>query len=327
MPNVTIIGAGSVEFTIDVLSNILSFDDLADVSVVLHDIDEARLETAGRIGARINEAKGGRATIETQLDRRKALDGADYAINEIQVGGRDAFLIDFAIPSRYGVRQTIADTLGIGGISRGLRTLPVMIDIGNDMADVCPDATLLNFTNPMAMVPWAVYDGSRFDRVVGLCHSVLLHARVHGRDGRRADGRDRVPDVGLQPPGVRHAVRARRRGPLPGARRRDRGRPGRTGPPRPGPALQGAGVLPDRVERALGGVRVVVHAARRPDRAVPHPGRRLHRTHRGGAGGLPRDRRASSRRASRSKPSRGASSPPTSSIRSRPARREPSTRT
>ena len=99
MPNVTIIGAGSVEFTIDVLSNILSFDDLSDVSVVLHDIDEARLETAGRIGARINEAKGGRATIETQLDRRKALDGADYAINEIQVGGRDAFLIDFAIPT------------------------------------------------------------------------------------------------------------------------------------------------------------------------------------------------------------------------------------
>ena len=173
MPNVTIIGAGSVEFTIDVLSNILSFDDLTDVSVVLHDIDEARLETAGRIGARINEAKGGRATIETQPDRRKALDGANYAINEIQVGGRDAFLIDFAIPSRYGVRQTIADTLGIGGISRGLRTLPVMIDIGNDMADVCPDATLLNFTNPMAMVPWAVYDGSRFDRVVGLCHSVF----------------------------------------------------------------------------------------------------------------------------------------------------------
>jgi len=173
MPNVTIIGAGSVEFTIDVLSNILSFDDLSDVSVVLHDIDESRLETAGRIGARINEAKGGRATIGTQPDRRKAFDGADYAINEIQVGGRDAFLIDFEIPSRYGVRQTIADTLGIGGISRGLRTLPVMIDIGNDMADVCPDATLLNFTNPMAMVPWAVYDGSRFDRVVGLCHSVF----------------------------------------------------------------------------------------------------------------------------------------------------------
>ena len=119
MPKVTIIGAGSVEFTIDVLSNILSFEDLADVTVVLHDIDEARLETAGAIGKHINAAKGGRATIETQLDRRKALDGTDYAINEIQVGGRDAFLKDFEIPSRYGVRQTIADTLGIGGISRG----------------------------------------------------------------------------------------------------------------------------------------------------------------------------------------------------------------
>lgn len=173
MPKVTIIGAGSVEFTIDVLSNILSFEDLDDITVALHDIDEARLETAGTIGDRVNEAKGGRATVETHPDRRKALDGADYAINEIQVGGRDAFLKDFEIPGRYGLRQTIADTLGIGGISRGLRTLPVTIDIGNDMADVCPDATLLNFTNPMAMVPWAVYEGSRFDRVVGLCHSVF----------------------------------------------------------------------------------------------------------------------------------------------------------
>ena len=139
MPNVTIIGAGSVEFTIDVLSNILSFDDLTDVSVVLHDIDEARLETAGRIGARINEAKGGRATIETQLDRRKALDGADYVINEIQVGGtRRVPASTSTIPSRYGVRQTIADTLGIGGIFRGLRTLPVLIGIGERHGERVP---------------------------------------------------------------------------------------------------------------------------------------------------------------------------------------------
>ena len=217
MPNVTIIGAGSVEFTIDVLSNILSFEDLADVSVVLHDIDEARLETAGRIGARINEAKGRRATIETQSDRRKALDGADYAINEIQVGGRDAFLIDFAIPSRYGVRQTIADTLGIGGISRGLRTLPVMIDIAQRHGRRVPRRDAAELHEP---------DG---DGAVGRLRGLavrsrgrplplgLLHARVPGRDGRRADGRDRVPDVGLQPPGVRHAVRARRRGSLSGA--------------------------------------------------------------------------------------------------------------
>ena len=173
MLKVTIIGAGSVQFTLDVVSHILSFEDLDHVSIALHDIDAGRLETAGAIGKHINERTGGRATIGTYLDRRAALDGADYAINEIQVGGRDAFLLDFEIPSRYGVRQTIADTLGIGGISRGLRTLPVVIDIANDMADVCPQGTLLNFTNPMAMVPWAVYEGSRFDRVVGLCHSVF----------------------------------------------------------------------------------------------------------------------------------------------------------
>jgi alpha-galactosidase len=177
MPKVAIIGAGSVEFTLDVLSHTLSFEDLDDVRVALHDIDEARLETAGAIGGYVNEATGGRATIETTLDRRAALDGADYVINEIQVGGRDAFLIDFEIPTRYGIRQTIADTLGIGGISRGLRTLPVMVSIGNDMADLCPHGTLLTFTNPMAMVPWAVYEGSRFDRVVGLCHSVFY---THG---------------------------------------------------------------------------------------------------------------------------------------------------
>jgi alpha-galactosidase len=173
MPKITIIGAGSVEFTLDVLSNTLSFEDLDDITFALHDIDEARLQTVGMIGSHINDATGRRATIETYLDRRAALDGADYVINEIQVGGRDAFLIDFEIPSRYGVRQTIGDTLGIGGISRGLRTLPVLIDIGNDMADLCPRGLLLNFTNPMAMAPWAVYEGSRFDRVVGLCHSVF----------------------------------------------------------------------------------------------------------------------------------------------------------
>jgi alpha-galactosidase len=172
MPKITIIGAGSVEFTRNVLSDILSFEELDDVTVALHDIDPDRLATAEAMGRFVNERTGGRAKIVSDLDRRAALEGTDYAINEIQVGGRDAFLLDFEIPSRYGLRQTIADTLGIGGISRGLRTLPVMVAIGNDMADVCPQGYLLNYTNPMAMVPWAVYEGSRFERVVGLCHSV-----------------------------------------------------------------------------------------------------------------------------------------------------------
>jgi alpha-galactosidase len=169
---VTIIGAGSVEFTRNVLADILSFDELEGVAVALHDIDADRLATAEAMARYTNDSTGAGATIESHLERRSALDGADYAINEIQVGGRESLLLDFAIPKRYGLRQTIADTLGIGGVVRGLRTLPVMIAIGNDMADVCPDAWLLNYTNPMAMVPWAVYEGSRFSRVVGLCHSV-----------------------------------------------------------------------------------------------------------------------------------------------------------
>jgi len=172
MPKITIIGAGSVEFTKNVLADILTFDELGDITVALHDINPERLETAEAMARYTNDATGGRAKIESHLDRRAALDGTDYAINEIQVGGRDALLVDFAIPKRYGLRQTIADTLGIGGVIRGLRTLPVVVSIGNDMADVCPRAWLLNYTNPMAQVPWAVYQGSRFSRVVGLCHSV-----------------------------------------------------------------------------------------------------------------------------------------------------------
>ncbi len=103
---------------------------------------------------------------------RGALDGADYAINEIQVGGYAATLRDFEIPKEHGLRQTIADTIGIGGIFRGLRTIPVAVGIGNDMHELCPDAWLLNYTNPMAMVPWSVYAGTPFRNVVGVCHSV-----------------------------------------------------------------------------------------------------------------------------------------------------------
>src|SRR5262249_16066406 len=104
--------------------------------------------------------------------RRPVLDGARYAINEIQVGGYDATRLDFDIPARYGVRQTIADTLGIGGIFRGLRTIPVVTGLAEDMHRLCPGAYLLNYTNPMAMLPWAVYEGTPFTNVFGLCHSV-----------------------------------------------------------------------------------------------------------------------------------------------------------
>jgi alpha-galactosidase len=122
--------------------------------------------------------------VTASADRGAALDGARYVINEIQVGGYGATRLDFDIPARYGVRQTIGDTLGIGGIFRGLRTIPVVTGLAEDMHRLCPDAYLLNYTNPMAMLPWAVYEGTRFSNVFGLCHSVRdTHAFLAGLVG------------------------------------------------------------------------------------------------------------------------------------------------
>ena len=118
------------------------------------------------------EAVGREVDVEAHLERRPAVEGADYVVNEIQVGGYDATRKDFDIPKRFGLRQTIADTIGIGGVFRGLRTIPVLVGIGNDMAELCPDAWLLNYSNPMAMLPWAVYEATPHKKVVGLCHSV-----------------------------------------------------------------------------------------------------------------------------------------------------------
>ena len=172
MPKIAFIGAGSIEFTKNLLGDILSFPEIADATISLHDIDPGRLETSEAVARWTNQALGASASIESHLDRRRCLDAADYVINMIQVGGHAATLLDFKIPKRYGLRQTIADTLGIGGIFRGLRTIPVMLDIASDMAQVCPGAWLLNYTNPMAILCWAVYEGSPIQNVVGLCHSV-----------------------------------------------------------------------------------------------------------------------------------------------------------
>ncbi len=172
MPRLTLIGAGSVEFTRILLADLIAFPELAESTIVLHDIDPERLDTAEQIALATNKATGAQLQIETHLDRRAALEGADFVINEIQVGGYAATLRDFEIPKRYGLRQTIGDTLGVGGIFRGLRTIPVVLAIADDIAQVCPDAVLLNYTNPMAMLPWAVWESGRNTRVVGLCHSV-----------------------------------------------------------------------------------------------------------------------------------------------------------
>jgi alpha-galactosidase len=182
---VAFIGAGSVEFTRNVVTDLCGFPELAGgLDLALHDINSERLAHAHALAARIVAQTGSAATVTACADRDEALDGARYVINEIQVGGYDATRLDFDIPARYGVRQTIGDTLGIGGIFRGLRTIPVVTGLAGDMHRLCPDAYLLNYTNPMAMLPWAVYEGTPFSNVFGLCHSVRdTHAFLAGLAG------------------------------------------------------------------------------------------------------------------------------------------------
>ena len=172
MTNIVLIGAGSVEFTQILLSDLVELPELIDSTVTLHDIDAERLDTAERIAHLINNAAGTELRIRATLDRRSALDGADFVVNEIQVGGLEATLRDFEIPKAHGLRQTIADTIGVGGIFRGLRTIPVLVAIAQEMTELCPDAMLLNYANPMAMLPWAVWEGTGLKRAIGLCHSV-----------------------------------------------------------------------------------------------------------------------------------------------------------
>src|SRR6478736_10270020 len=171
MTKVVLVGAGSVEFTRNLLGDILSFDALRDAELVLHDIDADRLATADRMARWTAEALGATPTIAGHLDRRRALEGADYVIDTIQVGGARATQIDFEIPGRYGLQYTINDTINVGGVMRGLRTIPVVLGIAADMADVCPDALFLNYTNPMGMLVRAVDEAVAFP-TVGLCHSV-----------------------------------------------------------------------------------------------------------------------------------------------------------
>ncbi len=171
-PRICFVGAGSVEFTGMLIADILGYPELREATVALHDIDRERLETAEGVARATASQLGAAPAIESHLDRRAALDGADYVINMIQVGGHAATVIDHEIPARYGLRQTIGDTLGVGGVFRALRTIPVMQGIAVDMDELCPGAWLLNYTNPMVMLCWAAYLGTPPARIVGLCHSV-----------------------------------------------------------------------------------------------------------------------------------------------------------
>ncbi|MEV6638330.1 alpha-glucosidase/alpha-galactosidase [Actinoplanes sp. NPDC051470] len=173
MTVITFLGAGSVVFTRELLADILSFAELREVTLSLHDIDPERLETAEAIARRTAEQLGAKPVITASLDRRASLDGADFVINAIQVGMHAATVKDFEIPAKYGLRQTIADTLGVGGIFRALRTFPVLDGIARDMLEICPDAWLLNYTNPMAMNIGYLAAAQPRLKAVGLCHSVF----------------------------------------------------------------------------------------------------------------------------------------------------------
>ncbi|MBV9643226.1 MAG: alpha-glucosidase/alpha-galactosidase [Verrucomicrobia bacterium] len=169
---ITFIGAGSTVFAKNLIGDILSFPELADSSICLFDIDDDRLKTSEVVARRIAHTLGASASIEATTDRARAFEGASYAINMIQVGGyRPCTIADFEIPKRYGLRQTIADTLGIGGVMRALRTIPVLIEMCKEMERLCPQVVHLNYVNPMAMNCWALSEATKV-RTIGLCHSV-----------------------------------------------------------------------------------------------------------------------------------------------------------
>ncbi|MCL2752143.1 MAG: alpha-glucosidase/alpha-galactosidase, partial [Firmicutes bacterium] len=169
---IAFMGAGSTVFAKNVLGDCILTPDLGGFDIALHDIDPVRLEDSRLMLENINKNYQGRAKITAHTDRVKALEGADFVVNAIQVGGYEPCTVtDFEIPKKYGLRQTIADTLGIGGIFRTLRTIPVLEDFARDMRKACPDALFINYTNPMAMLTGYTlrYLGVK---AVGLCHSV-----------------------------------------------------------------------------------------------------------------------------------------------------------
>jgi alpha-galactosidase len=177
LTKIAFIGAGSVVFTKNLLGDILDFPELHGAEIALHDIDAERLSTAEAMARYVAQVRGAAPEVTTHDDRRSALDGADYVINMVQIGGHPSTLVDFELPTRFGVRQTIADTLGIGGIFRVLRTADHMLALGREMAELCPRGWLLNYTNPMAALCWLVYAGTPTSQVVGLCHSVQATTR------------------------------------------------------------------------------------------------------------------------------------------------------
>ncbi|ACL71075.1 alpha-glucosidase/alpha-galactosidase [Halothermothrix orenii] len=173
MPKITFLGAGSTVFAKNVLGDCMLTPALRDSHIALYDIDHQRLRESEQMLKSINRnSNQNRAEIVAYTDRKEALRDSDYVVNAIQVGGyKPCTVTDFEVPKKYGLRQTIGDTLGIGGIFRALRTIPILLDFARDIEEVCPDAWFLNYTNPMAILTGAMLKATNV-KTVGLCHSV-----------------------------------------------------------------------------------------------------------------------------------------------------------
>ena len=198
----TFLGAGSTVFVRNVIGDCLSTEALRDSVFALYDIDAARLEESRVILEQMRHTMGGYGKIECYAgveNRKAALKGADFVVNAVQVGGYEpATVIDFEIPKKYGLRQTIGDTLGIGGIMRALRTIPVLEDFARDVAEVCPNALFLNYTNPMGMLTGYLLRYTPV-RAVGLCHSVQVCAKglleALGMEDRYEGHREKIAGI------------------------------------------------------------------------------------------------------------------------------------
>ncbi|MBI5302669.1 MAG: alpha-glucosidase/alpha-galactosidase [Chloroflexi bacterium] len=180
MTKIALIGAGSIVFTRNLCSDILLTPVLQDCTLALMDIDPVRLERSRNLVQAMIDQRGLSARVQATLDRRQAVQDAQYVITTFQQGGLDAYALDIEIPKKYGVEQCVGDTLGPGGVFRGLRTIPVLLDLCDEMDELAPDALLLNYVNPMAINCWAIADGTGRPHV-GLCHSVQGTAEMLAR--------------------------------------------------------------------------------------------------------------------------------------------------
>ncbi|HLI75150.1 MAG TPA: hypothetical protein VKU86_14835 [Acidimicrobiales bacterium] len=168
---VTIIGGGSYQWAPNLITDLFGVPSLAGLHLVLEDIDPAPLEKMEALARLADERLGSKATVETTTDQRRALEGADFVVVTISTGGFESMTVDLDVPARHGIHQSVGDSVGPGGINRSLRNIPVLVGIGRDMEECCPDAWLLNITNPMSALTRAVCRETRI-KTVGLCHEV-----------------------------------------------------------------------------------------------------------------------------------------------------------